>query len=69
MKLAALVLLVALAGCGPGIVGNSSSVIVANGINQARAFEMADDWCAQYGRVARFNRMEGQRGAFDCVAR
>lgn len=60
-------LLVILAGCGPATVGNSTSVIVADGTNQNRAFALAEQHCAQYGKLARFNRMEGQRGAFDCV--
>jgi hypothetical protein len=54
---------------GQNVVGNEASVTVSNVYSDIDALLMADNHCANYGRIARFNRMEPPRAIFDCVRR
>lgn len=53
---------------GQNVVGNAAYVTVSNVYNEMDALPLADRHCATHGKVARFNRMEGIRAIFDCVA-
>jgi hypothetical protein len=52
---------------GQDVVGNAAYVTVSNVWNEMDALPLADHHCAQYGKVARLNRMQGYRAIFDCV--
>lgn len=78
-----LVLPIALAGCvtsyagndanvyhspfGQRVSGNAAYVTVSNVFNEMDGLPLADKHCAQYGKVARFSRMEPYRAIYDCV--
>lgn len=76
----ALISLLMLAGCASGpnslyaidsgrdVTGNAAYVTVGNVWNEGHALPLAERHCQQYGKVARFNHMEGRRAVFDCVA-
>jgi hypothetical protein len=77
----AFVLLLSPAGCashndaniyhsliGQNVVGNDQYVTVSNVWNEMDALPLADVHCKEYGKSARFNRMEGPRAIFDCQA-
>jgi hypothetical protein len=51
------------------IYGNEATVQIGNmdRFNEAKGFEMANQHCRQYGRVARINLDQGTRVTFDCV--
>jgi hypothetical protein len=52
---------------GQRIVGNESYVTVSNVWNEMDALPLAEKHCGQFGKSARFARMEGARAIFDCV--
>jgi hypothetical protein len=52
---------------GQHVVGNKNSVIISNIWNEMDAFALADKWCAQYGRTARFSYGAGYRAGYDCL--
>lgn len=54
---------------GQNIVGNEAYVTVSNVWNEMDALPLAEKHCGQYGKIARFNRMQGNRAIYDCVAR
>lgn len=54
---------------GQRIVGNEAYVTIHNVYNEMDALPLAEKHCAQYDRVARFNRMQSMRAIFDCVRR
>ena len=54
---------------GQRIVGNEAYVTISNVWNEMDGLRLADSHCGKYGKVARFNRMEGYRADYDCVAR
>lgn len=73
-------LVVALAACGTnntdraypigfsqGVSGNAAYVTVSNVWKEADALPLAETHCGKYGKIARFNRMQGYRAIFDCV--
>ena len=51
---------------GPTVVGDGNSVLVSHVRNQADGQQLADKHCKRFGKIARFNRMEGLRAFFDC---
>jgi hypothetical protein len=51
---------------GQNVVGNDQYVTVSNVWNEMDALPLADAHCKQFGKSARFNRMEGHRAIFDC---
>jgi hypothetical protein len=51
---------------GQRVVGNDQYVTVSNVWNEMDALPLAQVHCKQYGKSARFNRMEGVRAIFDC---
>lgn len=71
----------ALAGCGTAgsdaniygspmgqrVVGNETYVTVSNVWSEMDALPLAEKHCSQFGKAARFTRMEGHRAIFDCV--
>lgn len=78
-KIGVLLVAAALGGCvgnedahiypglfGQNIVGNAAYVTVSNVYNDMDALPLADRHCGKFGKVARFNHMEGQRAVFDC---
>lgn len=52
---------------GQNVVGNEAYVTVSNVWNDSDALPLADRHCRQFGKVARFNHMDGPRAVFDCV--
>lgn len=72
---AALLAALSLGGCvgiyggafGQDVVGNAAYVTVSNVWNEMDALPLADQHCAQYGKVARFSSKEGHRVVYDCV--
>jgi hypothetical protein len=52
---------------GQRVVGNEAYVTVSNVYNEMDALPLADAHCHQYGKVAKFARMEGIRAIYDCV--
>jgi hypothetical protein len=54
---------------GQRVVGNETYVTVSNVWNEMDALPLADNHCAGFGKVARFNHMEGHRAIFDCVVK
>ncbi len=52
---------------GQNVVGNETYVTVSNVWNEMDALPLAEKHCAQFGKAARFNHMEGQRAIFDCL--
>jgi hypothetical protein len=54
---------------GQNVVGNETYVTVSNVYNEMDALPLADNHCAKYDKVARFNHMERIRAVFDCVPR
>ncbi|WP_423415663.1 hypothetical protein RLW55_04075 [Hyphomicrobium sp. B1] len=54
---------------GQRVVGNEAYVTIFNVWNEMDALPLADQHCAKYNKVAKFNRMESVRAIFDCVAR
>jgi len=71
----------ALAGCastdaniygglvGQRVVGNEAYVTITNVWNEMDALPLAQNHCAQYGKVARYTRKEDSKAIFDCVPR
>lgn len=57
-----------LAGCGQSVTGTSSYVTVGNAWNDADALPNAAEWCAKFGKSARYRYMEKYRVTFDCVS-
>jgi hypothetical protein len=51
---------------GPTVVGDGNSVLVSHVRNQADGQQLAEKHCKRFGKIARFNRMEGVRAYFDC---
>jgi hypothetical protein len=51
---------------GQRVVGNDQYVTVSNVWNEMDALPLAEAHCKQYGKSARFNRMEGPRAIYDC---
>lgn len=54
-------------GFRQSVTGNAVYVSVGNVWNEADALPLAETHCGKYGKIARFNRMEGYRAVFDCV--
>lgn len=54
---------------GLTVVGNDQYAIVSHVRNETDGQRLADKHCKQFGKSARFNRMEGARAFFDCQAR
>lgn len=54
---------------GQRVVGNEAYVTISNVWNEMDALPLAERHCAQFGKSARFTRMEGPRAIFDCIAR
>lgn len=54
---------------GQKISGNEAYVTISNVWNEMDALPLADRHCSQYGKVAKFSRMEPYRAIFDCVAK
>jgi hypothetical protein len=52
---------------GQKIVGNEQYVTVSNVWNEMDALPLAEAHCKQFGKSARFNRMEPMRAVFDCT--
>jgi hypothetical protein len=52
---------------GEVIVGNKVSVQVSKAASQQAAFSLAQDYCENYRRSARFVAQSGDTAAFDCV--
>jgi hypothetical protein len=52
---------------GEAIVGNTVSVQVSRAASQQAAFSLAQDYCSNYHRSARFVAQTGDTAAFDCV--
>ena len=52
---------------GQGIVGNKYSVMISNVWNEMDAFQLAQRYCEQWGRNARFSYSTGYRAGFDCL--
>ena len=52
---------------GQNVVGNAAYVTVSNVYNDMDALPLADRHCGRFGKVARFNHMEGPRAVFDCA--
>ncbi len=57
-----------LSGCAGHlqVTGNETSVVIAQTTDVAAALALAEPFCANYGKVAHFKRMEGFRVVFDC---
>jgi hypothetical protein len=51
---------------GPTMVGDGNSVLVSHVRNQTDGQSLAEKHCKRFGKIARFNRMEGTRAFFDC---
>lgn len=54
---------------GQRVVGNGAYVTVSNVWNEMDALPLADKHCGEFGKVARFDHMEGYRAVYDCVTR
>jgi hypothetical protein len=54
---------------GQRVVGNEAYVTIHNVYNEMDGLPLAEKHCAQYGKIARFSRMESLRAIFDCVRR
>ena len=52
---------------GQGVVGNKDSVMISNVWNEMDAFQVAQRYCEQWGRNARFSYSTGYRAGFDCL--
>ncbi|MFG1247298.1 hypothetical protein [Xanthobacter flavus] len=52
---------------GQKVVGNEAYVTVWNVWTEMEALPLAEGHCRQYGKIARFNKMERARAIFDCV--
>ena len=52
---------------GETITGNAVSVQVTNAANAQAAFALADNYCHDKRRAARFVAQTGTTAAFDCV--
>jgi hypothetical protein len=76
---AAAVLSISLCGCsaytdrsihrnlvGPTVVGDGNAVLVSHVRNQTDGQPLPKKHCKRFGKIARFNRMEGTRAFFDC---
>jgi hypothetical protein len=50
---------------GPTVVGDGNAVVVSHVRNQTDGQELAEKHCKQFGKSARFNRMEGLRAYFE----
>ncbi len=53
---------------GQKVVGNDQYVTVSNVWNEMDALPLAQAHCKQFGKSARFNRMETMRAVFDCTS-
>jgi hypothetical protein len=51
---------------GLTVVGNDQQAIVSHVRNETDGRRLADKHCKQFGKSARFNRMEATRAIFDC---
>jgi hypothetical protein len=51
---------------GPTVVGDGNAVLVSHVRNQTDGQPLAEKHCKRFGKIARFNRMEGTRAFFDC---
>jgi len=56
-------------GFGQRVAGNEAFVSVSNVWNEMDALPLAERHCGQFGKIAKFTRMEGYRAVFDCVSR
>jgi hypothetical protein len=52
---------------GQNVSGNAAYVSISNVWNEQDALPIAERHCARFGKLARFNRMQGYRAVFDCV--
>ena len=71
-KLALCCMVIALSSCanlGVRETGNETSVVISGTADVATALPLAEQHCANYGKVAHFKRMEGFRVVFDCDAK
>jgi hypothetical protein len=68
--MAVLIVPLIFSGCagtsGLRVDGNETSVVIAPTGDVAQAFPLAEKHCANYGKVAHFNHMDGFRAVFDC---
>lgn len=53
---------------GQKVVGNDQYVTVSNVWNEMDALPLAEAHCKQFGKSARFSRMQPLRAIFDCVS-
>jgi hypothetical protein len=53
---------------GQRVVGNDQYVTVSNVWNEMDALPLAETHCKQFGKSARFNKLEPYRAIFDCIA-
>jgi hypothetical protein len=51
---------------GLAVLGNDQNAIVSHVRNEKDGQRLADKHCKQFGKIARFNRMDGARAIFDC---
>ena len=65
--LALAALSVLLGACGQPTNGDSSSVTVSNAYNEYDALPKATEYCAQFGRVPRYQFLENYRATFRCM--
>jgi hypothetical protein len=54
-------------GFKQSVTGNAAYVTIGNVWNEGDALPLAETHCGKYGKIARFNRMQGYRAIFDCV--
>lgn len=53
---------------GQKVVGNEQYVTISNVWNEMDALPLAEAHCKQFGKSARFSRLEPYRAIFDCQA-
>ena len=54
-------------GFPQNVVGNKHGVIISNVRNEVHALAVAERFCQQYRRSARFAYMKGYRIGYDCI--
>jgi len=54
---------------GLTVAGNDQQVTVSHVRNEFDGQRLADKYCKQFGKSARFNRMEGTRAIYNCQSR
>jgi hypothetical protein len=54
---------------GQKAIGNETYVTITNVWNEMDALPLAERHCSQYGKAAKFARMEPARAVFDCVSK